>query len=174
MLEILAAQAPATGSSARLIRANPIDTRPCEVGLETRCATRAYEGVSLGTVKVRSEAESFSDFNRDGFPAGDLANSQQGLIAGAAFRPVQAAPLRLGVDFGPFDACHAGLAPAADGLVPQPMSCGASTVVRNRLCANTNSPTTDYILTNPRTGIRSSPRLRACALTHSAVAARCL
>ncbi len=128
----------------------------------------------LGTVKVRSEAESFSDFNRDGFPAGDLANSQQGLIAGAAFRPVQAAQLRLGVDFGPFEACHAGLAPAADGLVPQPMSCGASTVVRNRLCANTNSPTTDYILTNPRTGIRSSPRLRACALTHSAVAARCL
>ncbi len=30
------------------------------------------------------------------------------------------------------------------------------------------------ILAKPRTGMRNSPRLRACALTHSVVAARCL
>ena len=56
MLEILADQAAAARSSVRLIRANPIDTRPSGVGLKTRCTARAYEGVSLGTVKVRSDA----------------------------------------------------------------------------------------------------------------------
>ena len=44
--------------------------------------------------------------------------------------------------------------------------------VRNRLCASTNSPTTNRILFKPRTGIRSRPRLDAWAFTHSAVAAR--
>lgn len=52
------------------------------------------------------------------------------------------------------------------------MSCGASTAVRSRSCASTNRPATRRTLDRPRTGMRNRPRLRACGLTHSAVAAR--
>lgn len=69
---------------------------------------------------------------------------------------------------------HSAVAATADALVPQPMSCGASATMRIRLCANTNKPTTQRTLAKPRTGMRNKPRLRAWALTHSAVAARCL
>ena len=42
------------------MRVNPIDTQASREGPETRCAARTYEGVSLGTVKVRSEPVKYS------------------------------------------------------------------------------------------------------------------
>lgn len=39
------------------MRVNPIDTQASREGPETRCAARTYEGVSLGTVKVRYEQD---------------------------------------------------------------------------------------------------------------------
>ena len=61
MLEILADQAAATHRSARLIRVNPIDTRPSSMGLESPCAARVYEDVSLVTVKVGSERPNYAE-----------------------------------------------------------------------------------------------------------------
>ena len=46
--------------------------------------------------------------------------------------------------------------------------------MRITLCAKANSNTTFFTFARPRTCNRVSPRLRACALTHSAVAARSL
>ena len=69
---------------------------------------------------------------------------------------------------------HAACPAITDAPPPQPMSSGTSAAMRIRLCASTNSPTTARTLASPRTGMRCRPRLRASALTHSAVAARSL
>ena len=71
-------------------------------------------------------------------------------------------------------ASHASVAVSAGAPVPQPINSGASTAMRIRLCASANSRATHLTLARPRTGMRCKPRLRACALTHSAVAARSL
>jgi len=69
---------------------------------------------------------------------------------------------------------EAAVAAIADVGVPRPINWGASATMRIRLCASTYSRTTHLTLASPRTGMRSKPRLRACAFTHSAVAARSL
>ena len=61
---------------------------------------------------------------------------------------------------------------SADVPVPIPSNSGARLAMRITLCARANSSATPLTLLSPRTGSRIKPRLRAWALTHSAVAMR--
>jgi threonine dehydratase len=86
---------------------------------------------------------------------------------GLAVRPESSPFPRLSPDYP-------SICGTADVPVPRPTSSGARVAARIRLCARANRSATPLTLFSPRTTRRFRPRLRASALTHSAVAARSL